>query len=59
MTHQRIFNFPVPILIGQSTRLLGALRDATVGPGVLKRIKTDAGATFDAKLDAQIKLAGC
>lgn len=52
MTHQRSFNFPVALLIGQATRLLAALRDATVGPAVLKRLTTG----FDASLDAQIKL---
>jgi len=56
MTHQRSFNFPVALLIGPAKRLLAALRDATVGPRVLKRIKTDPGTAFDAKLEAQIKL---
>ena len=52
MTHQRGFNFSVALLNGQSTRLLGALRDATAGPAVLKRLK----AGYDATFEAQIKL---
>ena len=52
MSHQRNFDFPITLLIGQAGRLLGAMRDATVGPAVLKRLKTG----FDAGLDSQIKL---
>ncbi len=52
MTHQRIFDFTVALLIGQAGRLLGALRDAIAGPAVQKRLK----AGFDAALEAQIAL---
>ena len=52
MTHQRTFNFPVALLIGQASRLLAALRDSLAGPAVLKRLK----AGFDAGLDTQIQL---
>ena len=52
MSHQRIFGFPVAGLIGAAGRLLGAVRDTTAGPAVLKRLK----AGFDAGFDAQIKL---
>ncbi|HEY5234224.1 MAG TPA: hypothetical protein VIK35_11885 [Verrucomicrobiae bacterium] len=47
---QRNFNFPVALLLGQSRRLLGSLRDATDGPAVQKRLKTG----FDAALETQI-----
>ncbi len=50
MSHQRTFDFPVALLIGQAGRLLGALRDATVGPAVQKRLATG----YDATLEAQI-----
>lgn len=52
MSHQRNFDFPIALLVGQANRLLAALRDPVVGPSVLKRLK----AGFDAVLDAQIKL---
>jgi hypothetical protein len=52
MTHQRSFNFPVALLIGQGTRLRAALRDTTVGPAVLKRLKPG----FDTSLDTQLQL---
>ena len=52
MSHQRTFDFPVAALLGGGNRLLAALRDATAGPAVLKRLP----AGFDTALDAQIKL---
>ena len=55
MAHQRMFNLSIALLIGQVQRLLGALRDATAGPGVLKRSKADPDTTCAAKPEAQIQ----